>query len=259
MKLKHAVAVIAFALTANAGAKDTISVSARGHTIKLGDTADSVFAVLKKEDMTGQDVGKDPSMPGSMLLTKRYKIGSNSFTLTFARAVDPGAYVVTKIDASEPPGRPGAAPVETTNLLPTTKAFEASDFFQKYYPKKESWALKHGEVNTSYEVADPENSMTTRGVSITESPTGPKQISILWYGMSNSKPAAMSKVKEGFVKDVLRSASPNIKADDVLKYMKKVGRTNYPDGSTTMPRAPLDGLKIVSGTAGSMLMVILEK
>lgn len=259
MKLKHAVAVIAFSLTAHAGAKDTNSVSARGHTINVGDTADSVFAVLKREDLTGQDVGKDPSKPGSMLLTKRYKVGTNSFTLTFARANDPGPYVVTRIDANEAPGRPGVAPVQSTSMLPTSKAFEASEFVKKYQPKKESWPLKHGEVNTSYEVADPENSTTTRGVSITEGPSGPKQISILWYGMSNNKPAVMNKAKEDFVRDVLRSASPGVKADDVVKYMKRVSKNSYPDGSSTMPRAPLNGMHIVSGTAGSMLMVILEK
>lgn len=259
MKLKHVVAVIAFALTTHAGAKDTTSVSARGKVIKVGDTADSVFAVLKKEDMLEQDVGKDPSKPGSLLLTKRYNVGTNDFTLTFARTTEPGPYVVTRIDANEPPGRPGATPVKTDSLLPTTKALEASEFFKQYHPKKDSWPLKDGSTNNSYEFPDPENTTTTRSVSITEGPPGPKDISVLWYGLSNSKPAVMSKVKEDFVRDLLRSSSPGVNADEVVKYMKRVGKNKYPDGATVMPRAPINGIKMASGTAGSAFMIILEK
>ena len=82
---------------------------------------------------------------------------------------------------------------------------------------------------------------------------------MLWNGLSNSKPAAMSTVKEDFVRELLQSAAPGVKSDDVVRYMKRVSRTSYPDGSTTMPRAPLGGIKMVSVTSGTMFMVVLAK
>lgn len=73
------------------------------------------------------------------------------------------------------------------------------------------------------------------------------------------RPSGPGISKDVTGRDVLHSASPGMTPDEVLKYMKRVGKTNYPDGSSTMPRSALNGLHIASGTAGSMLMLISEK
>ena len=82
-------------------ASEVNSVTIRGQKIKVGDTADQVFGVLRQSDLVSQDVGKDPRNPSSLALTKNYKVDGKTFTVSFARVVDPGPYVVTKIVIDE--------------------------------------------------------------------------------------------------------------------------------------------------------------
>lgn len=44
-------------------AAEVASVQVRGNSIKVGDNADYVFSVLKKDEMLKQDVGPDPQEP----------------------------------------------------------------------------------------------------------------------------------------------------------------------------------------------------
>jgi hypothetical protein len=84
-------------------AAEVASIQVRGKSIKVGDTADYVFSVLKKDEMLKQDVGPDPKNPNSLALTKYYTADGKSFALSFSRQRDPGPYVVTKIFITKQP------------------------------------------------------------------------------------------------------------------------------------------------------------
>jgi hypothetical protein len=254
MKAKHYLAALAFA-TSFAHADDTASVIARGHKISVGDTADSVFASLKKEDMVSQDIEKTAN---GLKLTKRYKVNGKSFVLVFARTGAEGPYTVTSIEGGNT-SAPGGTTAAKASSLTSTKAFEATDFYRKHKPTKDGWKVANGEYYTTYSIPDTENPGQSVGFSITEGKAGPTATVVSWHGTSNLKPARLTKTKEAFLADFLRAASPTTKAEDVIKYVKKVGSKNYEDGSNAMPRTTIAGLHMFSGSVGESLMVGLER
>ncbi len=65
--------------------------------IEIGDTADRVFSILDKSDVVSREQKKDPYHPGSFIEIKYYKVEGKSFTIHFARVLDPGPYEVVKI------------------------------------------------------------------------------------------------------------------------------------------------------------------
>lgn len=83
------------AVVSHAGEVNSIHV--RGRIIKINNTADHVFEILKKSDMTDQVVQKDPNNPNSLLVVKNFNVNGQIFTLYFARVSDPGPYRVIKI------------------------------------------------------------------------------------------------------------------------------------------------------------------
>jgi hypothetical protein len=255
MKTEHCIAVLAFAITSFAHAVDTSSVMARGHKISVGDTADSAFSVLKKEDMVSQDIEK---MYNGLKLTKRYRVNGKNFVMIFARAGAEGPYMVTQIDVEGSPAL-GSSTVTKDSSLTSTKTFEGTGFYRKYKPKKDSWKLTNGDINNSYLIDDTDNPGQSIGIEITEAKAGTNSVSVSWTGASNIKPARMTKTKEAFLTDLLHAASPTTKAEDVIKYVKKAGDRNYEDGSNAMPRATIGGLHIHSGSVGSSLIVGLER
>ena len=91
------------------------SISIRGKTIRIGDTADDIFKTLKPADSKKKDVGPDPANPGSLLVTQHYEVEGKSFPLTLARNPDPGPYRLIRISSS-----PISLPDEknTTDLHP---------------------------------------------------------------------------------------------------------------------------------------------
>lgn len=58
MSAKHYLVALTFLTSALAQAASVSSITAREHTITVGDTADGVFKVLKEKDMVNQDVEK---------------------------------------------------------------------------------------------------------------------------------------------------------------------------------------------------------
>ncbi|CAN7659802.1 hypothetical protein [Duganella sp. LjRoot269] len=255
MKYEHCLAVLAFAVTSFAHAVDTSNVIARGHKISVGDSADSVFSVLKKEDMVSQDIEK---VTNGLKLTKRYSVNGKSFTMIFARTGAEGPYMVTRIDVEGSPTL-GSSTVTKGSSLASAKAFEGTEFYRKYKPKKDSWKLTDGDINNSYLIDDTENAGQSVGIEITEAKAGTNSVSVSWTGASNIKPARMTKTKEAFLTDLLHAASPTTKAEDVIKYIKRAGSKNYDDGSNAMPRATIGGLHMHSGNVGSSLIVGLER
>lgn len=252
MQAKPYIAAFSLFLASLAQAADVPSVTARGHTISVGNTADSVFAVLKENDMVSQDIQK---VSTGLKLTKRYKVQGKSFALVFSRPVAEGPYRVVSIDADLPPA-PSSA---TKNFLTSAKAFETSDFFKKNAPKKDSWPLKTGGINNSYSFDDTENLSTSINVSMTETKHGTSNVSVIWYGKSTRAPARMTKTKEAFLADLLRNAAPDISPQQVIEYIKKVGSKDYPDGSTVMPRTSIRGIKMYAGSVGESLIVGIER
>ena len=73
------------------------SIKVREKTIRIGDTADKAFAVLKKSDMVSQTIEKDPNIPDSLLVVKNFRVKGRKITIHFTRAHEPGPYKVTKI------------------------------------------------------------------------------------------------------------------------------------------------------------------
>jgi hypothetical protein len=92
-------ALIAFIVlgTVVSHAGEIKSINVRGGIIKINDTADHVFEILNKSDMTDQKIQKDPNNPNSLLVVKNYNVNGQRFTLYFARVSDPGPYKVIKI------------------------------------------------------------------------------------------------------------------------------------------------------------------
>jgi len=252
MKAKLYLAALSLSLASLAQAADVPSVTARGHTITVGDSADSVFAVLKEKDMVSQDIQK---VSTGLKLTKRYKVQGKSFALAFSRPAAEGPYRVVSIDADLPLA-PNSA---TKNLLTSAKAFETSGFFKKNTPKKDSWTLKTGGMNNSYSFDDTENLSTSINVSMTETKQGTSNVTVIWYGKSTRAPARMTKTKEAFLTDLLRNAAPGISPQQVIADIKKVGSKDYPDGSTVMPRTSIAGIKMYAGSIGESLIIGIER
>jgi hypothetical protein len=205
--------------------------------------------------MVSQDIEK---MANGLKLTKHYKVDGKIFILVFARTGVEGPYTVTRIDAEGSPA-PGSAATIKGSSFTSVKAFEATEFYRKYKPTKDSWKLANGDNNNSYLVADTENPGQSIGIEITEGKTSTNSASVSWVGTSNLKPARMTKTKEAFLTELLHAASPRTKAEDVIKYIKKSGSKNYDDGSKAMPRTTIGGLHMHSGSVGSSLIVGLER
>jgi hypothetical protein len=90
-------AVLALAFSSCAQAAGVPSITARGQKISVGDTADSVFAVLKQADLVNQDVEKTSD---GLRVIKRYRVQGKAFVLVFVRGRQ-GGYVVSRIDARD--------------------------------------------------------------------------------------------------------------------------------------------------------------
>lgn len=78
------------------------SITIREHKVKIGDSVDQIFGVLRQGDLISQDVGKDSKNPSSLALTKHYKVGGVTFSVSLAHVVDPGPYVLTGFVIDEP-------------------------------------------------------------------------------------------------------------------------------------------------------------
>jgi len=95
MKAKLVLAALTLAVS-HAHALDTSSVIARGHKISVGDTADSVFASLKQQDMVSQEIERTPT---GLKLTKHYRVNGQVFVLVLTRTGAEGPYTITSIDS----------------------------------------------------------------------------------------------------------------------------------------------------------------
>jgi hypothetical protein len=95
--ISNLIAIIILCVSVICYAGEVNSLKIRGKTIKIDDTGDQVFAVLKKSDMVNQTVSKDPNNPNSLLVVKNYNVKGKKFTIYFARVQDPGPYKVIKI------------------------------------------------------------------------------------------------------------------------------------------------------------------
>jgi hypothetical protein len=62
------------------------ALAVRGRTIRVGDTADHIFEILKPEDVVSNEVWPDPAIAGSQVVRKGYGIdGGKVLFLTFRR------------------------------------------------------------------------------------------------------------------------------------------------------------------------------
>jgi len=234
-------------------AADVASLQIRGKSIKVGDTADYVFSILKKDEMLKQDVGRDPKNANSLALTKYYKADGKSFSLAFARQRDPGPYVVTKIVVDQPHV---SSPVRALAV----RDFERSSFFQKHrLVRKDEWALKSGGKNFHYSFADPENADSGIAVELSSNPADARKIAISWHGKSTKEPARFTRPKESFLRDLLTSTISDAKADALIVYVRAQQGKRYPGGGDAIPRKAVDGMSIYSGTVGETLIVGVER
>jgi len=92
MKQKTILLVFVFMLFASQAIyAETTSISVRGKTFRIGDTADNIFETLKPADSKRKEVVPDPNL---------YDIEGKMFCLTFARTTDPGPYRLIQISTS---------------------------------------------------------------------------------------------------------------------------------------------------------------
>lgn len=189
-------------------------------------------------------------------ITKRYRVKDKAFVLVFVRSRQ-GSYIVSSIDDRST--TPTSATSATKSLLTSAKAFEATRFYKKNLPSKDSWPLNTGGMNHSYLFDDTENLGAHISVSITETKSSPSDVSVIWYGKSTKAPARMTKTKEAFLRDVLSVAAPSVNPKQVFAYIRKVGSRSYPGGSTAMPRTTIAGMSMHAGTAGESLIVGIER
>jgi hypothetical protein len=247
------VGVTSLLLPFHSAAADVTSLQVRGKVIKVGDTADHVFSILKKDEMLKQDVRRDPKNPNSLALTKHYKADGKSFTLALARDRDPGPYVVTKIILDQPRA---SSPARALAIMD----FERSPFFQKHrLVRKDEWALKSGGKNYSYSFADPENSYSGIGIELSSNPADVKKISVSWHGKSTNEPARFTKAKENFIRDLLSSSFSDAKPEAVISYVRAQQGKRFPGGGNEMPRKTIGGIGVYSGTVGETLIVGVER
>lgn len=254
MNVKHHFTMLSLVVCSLAQAVEVSSIVARGQRIAIGDSSDSVIAILKKSDMVSQDVEQTPT---GMKVTKHFKVDGKKFVLVLARATQVGPYTVSKIDDIS--ALPVAAGIVKGAALASARAFEATEFYRKSAPKKDNWTFKTGGMNYDYEFSDPENSYSSTGVTITESTSGPSSVSVAWYGTSTLSPARLTETKETFLRNVLRNAAPGVKPDDIVAYIRKVGTKRFSGGSRAMPRTLIAGMRVYSGTVGESLMIGLER
>ena len=101
MKQKTILLVFVFMLFASQAIyAETTSISVRGKTFRIGDTADNIFETLKPADSKRKEVVPDPKNLQSLLVTHHYDIEGKMFSLTFARTTDPGPYRLIQISTS---------------------------------------------------------------------------------------------------------------------------------------------------------------
>lgn len=254
MNVKQYFALTTLAICSLVQAVEVTSIVVRGQRITIGDSSDSVVAILKKADIVSQNVEQTPK---GMKVSKHFKVDGKKFVLVLGRATQAGPYTVSKIDDAS--ALPVEAGVVKGAALASARAFEATEFYRKSAPKKDNWALKTGGTNYEYEFSDPENSSSSTGVSITESTSGPSSVSVAWYGTSTLSPARLTETKETFLRNVLRNAAPGVKPDDIVAYIRRVGTKRFSGGSRAMPRTLIAGMRVYSGTVGESLMVGLER
>ena len=66
-------------------------------TIREGMTSDQFVAIVRKTEITSQDVQQDPNVAGSLLVKKTCSVEGRTFTATFGRKAMPGPYVLLKL------------------------------------------------------------------------------------------------------------------------------------------------------------------
>jgi hypothetical protein len=234
-------------------AADVPALQIRGKSIKVGDTADHVFSVLKKDEMLRQDVARDPKNPNSLVLTKHYKADGKSFSLAFARQRDPGPYVVTKIVVDQPN-------VSSPSRALAVSNFERGSFFQKHrLVRKDEWALRLGGKNFYYSFADPENADSDIGVELSSNPADVRKIAVSWHGTATKEPARFTRSKERFLRDLLAATFSDVEADTLIAYARAQHGKRYPGVGDTIPRKALAGANVYSGAVGEALIVGIER
>jgi hypothetical protein len=227
---------------------ETSSISVRGKTFRIGDTADVIFQTLKPADSRSKDVGSDPANPRSLSVTHHYDIEGKSFSLTFARIIDPGPYRLIRISTSLPQKTSPEA------KLKSVAEFESSAFFKKQtLVSKDAWNLRAGGRNHSYSFKDFENPDSWFGVELTASGQGILEIGIHWNGKSTSAPARITTKKEEHLTDLAAFWGIGGQAGEIIEYAKGQQSKRYKGGSNEAPRTALGKITIHCGTTGETL------
>lgn len=227
---------------------ENLSINVRGKTFRIGDLADDIFKTLKPADSKKKDVGPDPANPKSLLVTHYYDVEGRSFSLTFARTTDPGAYRLIRISTSLP---------QITPPAPESKSiseFESSIFFKKQtLVGKDTWDLRTGGRNNSYSFKDSENPDSSFGVELTTNGQNIVEIGIHWNGKSTSAPAKITVKKEEHLADLASFWGLGNQAKQIIEYAKSQQSKRYKNGSNQAPRKNLGEIAIYCDTTGETL------
>lgn len=141
----------------------------------------------------------------------------------------------------------------------TIDQFESSSFQQDYKLKsKDSWALKSGGENFSYSYPDTENKYSSGGIELSGNKNDIKTMSIHWNGESTLSPAKLTRPKEVMLAKLLEVIAPDLRIQDVVKYIRSQQDISYPGGGNSMPRTKIGKYKVHAGHVGETLILGVE-
>jgi hypothetical protein len=89
--------ILLFVATSATEAKEVRSITVRGATVAVGDTADELAAILRPSDVVREKGQKDLETSRGFYAIRLYKVDGREFALHFARLRDPGPFEVIKI------------------------------------------------------------------------------------------------------------------------------------------------------------------
>lgn len=99
----HRLLLIALAVAcANAKAAEVNQIQVHGQTVRVGQSADAFFSIVKPADITNQTVGSDPAVRGSLRVSKNVEVEGRQFTVVLVRRSYSGAYEIESIDVLSP-------------------------------------------------------------------------------------------------------------------------------------------------------------
>lgn len=141
----------------------------------------------------------------------------------------------------------------------TVAKFENSLFNKKFLLKsKDSWTLKVGGNDFYYSYTDNENQYSSITVELIGEENNIRGVAISWDGESTLSPAKLTQPKKVMLGKLLEVIAPDLRIQDIIKYIRSQQDIRYPGGGNSMPRTTIGKYKVYAGHVGESLIFGLE-